>query len=63
MVRLNLTALWLAPVLAALILLMMSVENPFSIAFSAVLLTSQVPLTRWILELGAGQPVRMRTRR
>jgi hypothetical protein len=60
---LNLTALWLSPLLAAFILLLMSVDNPFSIAFSAVLLTSQVPLIRWILALDGRQPVHIRIRR
>ena len=62
MERLNLSVLWLAPLLWALVLLMMSVENPFSIAFSTILLTSQVPLTRWILARDDRRPIELKTR-
>jgi hypothetical protein len=50
MLRRGLLILSLTPVMWAFVLLLMSVENPFSIAFSAILLTAQVPLIRWILE-------------
>jgi hypothetical protein len=57
--RLNLTALLLAPVLVAFVLVLMSVENPFSIAFAAILILSQVPMIRWILALNVRQPARI----
>jgi hypothetical protein len=38
----------------AFVLLLMSVENPFSIAFSAILITAQVPMIRWILAFKPG---------
>ena len=60
--RLNLTAVLLAPVLAAFILLLMSVDNPFSLAVSAIMLASQVPMTRWILSLNV-RFARIRVRR
>jgi len=59
--RLNLTALLLAPVLAAFVLVLMSVENPFSIAFAAILILSQVPMIRWILALNVRHPARIRS--
>lgn len=49
--RSRLTALLVFPIMWAFVLLLMSVENPFSIALSALMLTTQVPLIRWILEL------------
>jgi hypothetical protein len=59
--RLNLTALLLSPALVAFVLVLMSVENPFSIAFAAILITSQVPIIRWILEFDVRQPARIKS--
>jgi len=54
--RFNLTALLLSPVLVAFVLVLMSVDNPFSIAFAAILILSQVPMIRWILAFDERQP-------
>ncbi|MDZ4372036.1 MAG: hypothetical protein U1C74_11500 [Phenylobacterium sp.] len=49
--RLNLTALLTGAVLAILILVLMSFENPFRVALAAALLAAMNPVRRLILEL------------
>jgi len=46
--RLNLTALWLWPLLAVFVLIMMSFDNPFRLALAGFMLAAQGPVWRFI---------------
>lgn len=62
MVRLNLNAMLMWPLLAALVLILMSFQDPFRVAFAALLVAAQGPTWRWIHSLDRGpQYVRINT--
>jgi len=65
MPRINLNALWTWPLLALLVLAMMSFQDPLRIAVVAVLLSVHGPMWRWIhgLEHRIAKPQRVATRR
>lgn len=53
--RVNLTALWLWPLLALFVLILMSFDNPFRLALAAAMLCAIDPVRRWILSLDPAQ--------
>lgn len=55
--RLNLNALLLWPLLAALVLILMSFQDPFRIATAALLIGLQGPVWRWIHTFDEGASV------
>ena len=46
--RLNLNALWMWPLLATFVMLLMSFDDPFRLALAAVMFAAQGPAWRWI---------------
>jgi hypothetical protein len=56
--RLNLTALWLWPLLAAFVAILMSFEDPFRLALAAAMLAAISPVRRAILALDPTADVR-----
>lgn len=46
--NLNLTALWMWPLLAVFILILMSFDNPFRLAVAGFMLAAQGPVWRYI---------------
>ncbi len=46
--NLNLTALWMWPLLAVFILILMSFDNPFRLALAGFMLAAQGPVWRYI---------------
>ena len=48
MLRVNLTALWLWPLLAVFVVVLTSFDDPFRIALSAFMLAAQGPVWRLI---------------
>ncbi|MFZ5718325.1 MAG: hypothetical protein ACOY5Y_02545 [Pseudomonadota bacterium] len=59
--RLNLNALLLWPLLAALVLILMSFQDPFRIAAAALLIGLQGPVWRWIHAFENGVPALRKT--
>lgn len=59
--RLNLNALLAWPLLAALVLVLMSFQDPFRVALAAFLVALQAPVWRWIHALDQ-MPDRIRIR-
>lgn len=51
MLRINLNALWMWPLLAVLVLAMMSFQDPLRIAAVALLLSVHGPMWRWLHSL------------
>lgn len=45
---LNLTALWMWPLLAVFVLILMSFDNPFRLALAGFMLAAQGPVWRYI---------------
>lgn len=46
--NLNLTALWMWPLLAVFVLILMSFDNPFRLALAGFMLAAQGPVWRYI---------------
>ncbi|MBU2094207.1 MAG: hypothetical protein KKE02_05760 [Alphaproteobacteria bacterium] len=46
--RINLTALWMWPLLAVFVLILMSFDNPFRLALAGFMLAAQGPVWRFI---------------
>lgn len=59
---LNLTGLWMWPLLAVFVLVLISVDNPFRLALAAFMLAAQGPVWRFIHTLDP-EPQRVRIRR
>lgn len=51
--RLNLTALWMWPLLAAFVLILMSFDSPVRLALAGFMLAAQRPVWRLIHSLAA----------
>ena len=48
MLRVNLTALWMWPLLAVFVVLLISFDDPFRVALAAFMLAAQGPVWRFI---------------
>jgi len=58
--RINLTVLWLWPLLATFVLVLMSFDNPFRLALAAAMIGAIGPVRRWILSMDtAPEPVKI----
>jgi len=58
--RLNLTALWLWPLLVAFVAILMSFDDPFRLALAAAMLAAIGPVRRAILALDPGPEAKVR---
>lgn len=58
--RVNLTTLWLWPLLAGFVLILMSFDNPFRLALAAAMLAAIDPVRRLILALDPAAPAKVR---
>ena len=56
MERINLTALWLWPLLAGFVVVLMSFENPFRLALAAAMVAVIPSVRRLILALDEDRP-------